>query len=65
MRSADAHGKPMSEGEPLLIVPSWAWAIRYRPSLFPRAAFTQGAAPACSGASMTVALFPCGREVKA
>jgi hypothetical protein len=32
---------PMSEGEPLLIVPSWARAIRYRPSLFSCAAFTK------------------------
>jgi hypothetical protein len=31
--SADAHGQPMSGGKPLLIVTSWAWAIRYRPSL--------------------------------
>ncbi len=26
------------------MVSPWAWAIRYRPSLFPRAAFAQGAA---------------------
>ena len=31
--SADAHKKPMNEGAPLAIVPSWARAIRYRPSL--------------------------------
>ena len=42
--SADAHGQPMSGGKPLLIVPSWAWAIRYRPSLIHGVAFTQGAA---------------------
>ncbi len=30
--SADAHEKPMAEAEPLAIVPSWARAIRYRPS---------------------------------
>jgi hypothetical protein len=31
--SADVHEKPMSDGEALAIVPPWAWAIRYRPSL--------------------------------
>jgi hypothetical protein len=31
--SADAHEKPMSDGEALPIVHSWASAIRYRPSL--------------------------------
>jgi hypothetical protein len=35
--SADAHGKPMSGGEPLFIGTSWSWAIRYRPSLVRRA----------------------------
>jgi hypothetical protein len=33
LRTAGAHGQSMSEGEPLPIVHSWAWAIRYRPSL--------------------------------
>jgi DNA-directed RNA polymerase subunit RPC12/RpoP len=38
--SAEAHGKPMSGGEPHFIVPPWARAIRYRPSLFLHAAAT-------------------------
>ena len=38
--SADAHGEPMSGGKPLFIVNSWAWAIRYRPSLCHRLALT-------------------------
>jgi hypothetical protein len=42
--SADAHGEPMGGGKPLFIVVPWAWAIRYRPSLFLRASLTQGAA---------------------
>jgi hypothetical protein len=37
-RSAEAHGEPMSGRAPLFIVTTWAWAIRYRPSLFRRAA---------------------------
>ena len=40
LRSADAHEKPMSDGEALPIVPSWAWAIRYRPSLCRRLSLT-------------------------
>ena len=38
--SADAHGEPMCGGKPLFIVNSWAWAIRYRPSLCHRFAST-------------------------
>ena len=38
--SADAHVEPMSDGEALAIVPSWARAIRYRPPLRHRLSLT-------------------------
>ena len=38
--SADVHGEPMSGGKPPIIVASWTWAIRYRPSLGHRLALT-------------------------
>lgn len=40
--SAEDHGEPMSEGEPLPIVHPWARAIRYRPSLVHDVAVAQG-----------------------
>jgi hypothetical protein len=40
--SADAHEEPMGDGEALSIVPSWAWAIGYRPSLCHRPSLTYG-----------------------
>jgi hypothetical protein len=43
--SADAHEEPMSGGESLPIGPSWARAIRYRPSLFHRLSLTYSSYP--------------------